>query len=154
MTCCSPEPTGERPGSNTSAKGDLAREPDEGSIDDWCRVVVAGYPVHELDPYEPGALFDARTLGDPAWTMHVGYAGGEPVTASALYVSDGLALLALGVTTEAARGKGYWYGMVRTRLARAGDRIAAALFSDMSQPGAEKLGFIPIVRFTVWERLR
>jgi hypothetical protein len=65
------------------------------------------------------------------------------VTASALLLTDDLAVLAMGVTTEAARGKGCWYGMVRTRLEQAGDRIAAALFSDMSRPCAEKLGFIP-----------
>jgi hypothetical protein len=45
--------------------------------------------------------------------------------------------------------------MVRSRLAAAPDLPAAALFSDDSRPGAERLfGFLPISRFTLWMRSR
>jgi hypothetical protein len=31
---------------------------------------------------------------------------------------------------------------------------ALGVFSDMSRPGAEALGFLPITRFTLWHRPR
>ncbi len=44
--------------------------------------------------------------------------------------------------------------MALTRLRAIPDLPAAALFSDMSRPGAEALGFLPITRFTLWRKAR
>ncbi|HLU56995.1 MAG TPA: hypothetical protein VKZ81_16165 [Pseudonocardia sp.] len=45
--------------------------------------------------------------------------------------------------------------MVRSRLQAAPALPAAALFSDDSRPGAERVfGFLPSSRFTLWGRFR
>jgi hypothetical protein len=40
------------------------------------------------------------------------------------------------------------------RLVDAPGLPLVGVFSDMSRPGAEALGFLPITRFTLWHRPR
>jgi hypothetical protein len=83
-----------------------------------------------------------------AWTPAIAAVG-------ARHIAHGLVVLALGATLPAARHGGCWSAMVRSRLAAAPDLPAAALFSDDSRPGAERVfGFLPISRFTLWMRSR
>ena len=67
-------------------------------LEDWARVAVEGYPLDELSPYRPGSLLDERILRDLRWRFWVGYEDGRPVSIGTLFVSHGLAQLALGVT--------------------------------------------------------
>lgn len=126
---------------------------DEEELGTWERVVVHGYPMPDLRPWRPGALFtDAvRSSGLRLWT---GYADGEAVAAAGSYVALGLHVLAIGVVLPHARARGYWRTLLRTRLAAYPDLPSASLFSDMSRPGAQRHGFWPISRFTLWTRER
>lgn len=119
----------------------------------WERVVTEGYPLPDLLPWRPGVLFPdgVRSSGLRMW---VGYAGGEPVGAAASYVALGLHVLAMGVVLPHARGHGYWRSLLHTRLAAYPDLPAGSLFSDMSRPGAQRHGFWPLSRFTLWVRDR
>ncbi len=67
---------------------------------------------------------------------------------------SGLAAFSLGVTLPEARRRGYWAAMAGVRLLDAPDLPAVGVFSDMSRPGAEALGFLPITRCTLWHRPR
>ena len=71
-----------------------------------------------------------------------------------MFVSHGVAQLALGVSRPQARGRGFWYGLVRERLLAEPDLISGGVFSDDSRPGMERLGYLPITRFTLWQRAR
>jgi len=127
-----------------------------GDADDlqvWERLAVEGYPMPELRPWRARSLFDMRVLSTPL-RLWVGYAAGEPVAAAASYLAHGLHVLAMGVVAPHARGRGYWRTMLRTRLAAFPDLPCGSLFSDMSRPGAEQHGFLPIIRFTLWVRER
>jgi hypothetical protein len=48
----------------------------------------------------------------------------------------------------------YWAAMAGVRLVDAPGLPAVGVFSDMSRPSAEALGFLPITRFTLWRRPR
>lgn len=133
---------------------DVVAVHDTATLDDWGRVVVEGYPLRELQPYRPGTLLGAGVLDDPRWRLWVAYDRGAPVSVGTLFTSHGFAQFALGVTLPAARGRGIWYGLVRERLLAASDVLTGSLFSDDSRPGVEKLGFLPITRFTLWHRPR
>jgi hypothetical protein len=65
-----------------------------------------------------------------------------------------LHVLALGVVLAEARRRGYWQALLRARLADLEGLPSASLFSDMSRPGAEHNGFLPVSRFTLWRRAR
>jgi len=123
-------------------------------LEDWARVAVEGYPLDELSPYRPGSLLDERILRDRRWRFWVGYEDGRPVSIGTLFVSHGLAELALGVTLPQARGRGFWSALVRERLRAEPDLLSGGVFSDDSRPGIQRLGYLPVVRLTLWHRTR
>jgi len=120
----------------------------------WEQVAVDGYPFDELQPLRPGGLIDPAILADPRWSFWVGYEDDRPVTIGGLFVSSGFAYLGLGVTVPEARGRGYWYAMVRERLQVAPGLVSGSMFSDLSRPGIQRLGYLPITRLTAWRRRR
>jgi len=121
---------------------------------DWERVAVDGFPYHELQPYRPGVLLDERALADERLRLWVGYEGDRPVCMGTLFVDAGVAAFSLGVTLPEARRRGYWAAMAGVRLLEEPDLPAVGIFSDMSRPPAEALGFLPLLRFTLWHRPR
>jgi hypothetical protein len=125
-----------------------------GGLRDWERVAVDGFPYRELQPYRPGVLLDERVLADGRLRLWVGYEDDRPVCVGSLFVDAGVASFSLGVTLPSARRRGYWAAMAGVRLVEAPDLPAVGVFSDLSRPSAEALGFLPITRFTLWHRPR
>jgi hypothetical protein len=124
-------------------------------LEDWCQVAVDGFPFPELQPYRPGSWLDERVLADGRLRLWVGYDDSGPVCIGALFNEQGLGQMWLAVTLPGARGHGYYRAMAHHRIAAAGNVPLVALFSDMSRPVAEQqLGFLPLLRFTVWTRER
>jgi hypothetical protein len=107
---------------------------------DWEQVAVDGFPYRELQPYRPGVLLGERALDHERLRLWVGYEGDRPVCMGTLFVDAGVAAFSLGVTLPEARRRGYW--------------AAVGIFSDMSRPPAEALGFLALTRFTLWHRPR
>lgn len=120
----------------------------------WERVLVEGYPLPDLLPYRPGALVGTALLDDERFRFRTTFNGGTPVGISAQFVSRGVAGFALGVTLPDARRCGHWSRHARVRLHAEPDRWHVGVFADDSRPGAEQLGFVPIVRHTLWHRPR
>ena len=58
------------------------------------------------------------------------------------------------MTLPAGRRAGHWWRHVRVRLAAEPNLWHAGVFSDFSRPGAERAGFVPVVRHTLWHRSR
>ncbi|MFH0245554.1 hypothetical protein ACGRHY_24750 [Streptomyces sp. HK10] len=120
----------------------------------WERTVVEGFPFDDVLPLLPGALLDPAILGDERFRMWLALKDGVPASAAALFTAHGIAQFVFGVTLPRARREGHWYALVRERLKAAGPLPSAALFSDDSRPGAERAGFLPLSRFTLWYRDR
>jgi hypothetical protein len=135
-----PPPPGAPPGLRVERVTGVA------GLRDWERVAVDGFPYRELQPYRPGALLDEPVLADQRLRLWVGYEGDRPVCGGSLFVDFGLATFSLGVTLPEARRRGHWAAMPGLP--------AVGVFSDMSRPSAEALGFLPITRFTLWHRPR
>lgn len=125
-----------------------------GGLRDWERVAVDGFPYRDLQPYRPGVLLDERVLADRRLRLWVGYEADHPVCIGTLFVDAGVASFSLGVTLPSARRRGYWAAMAAVRLADQPDLPAVGVFSDLSRPSAEALGFLPLTRFTLWHRPR
>lgn len=118
----------------------------------WERIVVEGYPIGSMLPFRPGRLFDPAMVADDRYRFFVAACDGEPVGAAASFFAHGMASLSMGVTLPGARRRGVWDAMARHRLARHEHLPTGGIFSDMSRPGAEGLGFLPIARWTLWTR--
>jgi hypothetical protein len=130
-------------------------EPDLPVADTLLRRFVFNLAAYrELQPYRPGVLLDERVLADERLRLWVGYEDDRAVCVGSLFVDAGVACFSLGVTLPEARRRGYWAAMAGVRLVDAPGLPVVGVFSDMSRPGAEALGFLPITRFTLWHRPR
>jgi hypothetical protein len=124
------------------------------ALRDWERVAVDGFPYRELQPWRPGQLLDERVLADGRLRLWVGHEDDRPVCVGSLFVDAGVAQFSLGVTLPEARRRGYWAAMAAVRLVEEPGLPAVGIFSDMSRPSAEAIGFLPLTRFTLWHRPR
>lgn len=129
---------------------DLADVSDATTLGAWEHVAVHGYPLPELLPLVPGALADPSLLDDPRLLLTLGRQDGEAASIGALFTDGGLGCFALGVTLPTARRRGHWRAHAVRRLEAASDLWTAGFFSDHSRPSAERLGFVPVLRFTLW----
>jgi hypothetical protein len=121
----------------------------------WEQIVVDGYPMPELQPFRPGTLLGPDLLADPRFRFWLGPdEAGTPVTATAQFVARGVAGFALGVTLPGHRGGGHWARQVAVRLHAEPSRWHVGVFSDHSRRGAERAGFLPVLRHTLWHRDR
>jgi len=127
---------------------------DAAGLRDWERVIALGFPFNDVVPYLPGGFAHERILSDNRFTMWLAYQGDRPVTAAALFRAHGLAQFAFGVTLPEARRRGHWAALVRSRLRMAANLPSVGIFSDDSRAGAERYGFLPLTRFTLWSRPR
>jgi hypothetical protein len=127
---------------------------DESTLADWERVLVEGYPLSDHQPWRPRRIADVRVLDDPLLHAWVGYVDGEAAAIGTSYVAHGIDVFTLGVTMPAHRGRGAWQVMARQRLGMFPQLPAMGLFSDLSQGPAQRLGFLPLHRWTVWFRDR
>ncbi|MCV2490914.1 hypothetical protein OF117_16285 [Geodermatophilus sp. YIM 151500] len=148
-----------QPTADAGAAGAPGPEPvpvdDAASLAEWERVLVDGYPMRDLQPFRAGALLGPALLDDPRIRFLLTRdRDGVPVAASAQFVAHGLAGFATGVTLPSARRAGHWWRHARARLAAEPDLWHVGAFSDDSRPGAERLGFVPVLRHTLWHRER
>ena len=138
--------------------GDIERVTTEAGLVAWEQAAIDGYPLPELQPASPGSLASPSLLDDDRLAFYIGRAGDGPATAavsaSASFASHGIASLAFAATLPAARGRGHWHGHAVARLRANPSVWTLGVFSDFSRPLAEHLGFVPLLRFTLWIRDR
>ncbi len=120
----------------------------------WEGVLVEGYPLAGVDLDRPGALIGPALLDDERFRFWSSAEDGRVQAISAQFVAHGLASFALGVTLPGARRRGLWARHARLRLRTEPDRWHVGVFSDDSRPGAEQLGFTPLLRHALWHRPR
>jgi GNAT superfamily N-acetyltransferase len=111
------------------------------------RVLVDGFPLDG----EPGVITDPRLLGG-SLHLFVGYAGSAPVAVSGAYLHHGLVEVDWVVTLPVARRRGYGRALTWRALQIAPDAPAMLLASDPGRPVYERMGFLPLLRMTMWAR--
>lgn len=112
------------------------------------RLVVEGYPMPGMPT---GSLLPESLLDGPV-RVRLGLLDGEPVAVGLVFVAHGVVNLCMGATLPAARRRKAWESLVWARAAEAPDLPTMAYTSDYSRPGFERMGFMPLTRFTLWMR--
>jgi hypothetical protein len=120
---------------------------------EWCRVAVASFPFTDVDP--PEGLLAPAVLADDRFRFVLARAGGRSVgVGSHVVVRDANVLLLSAVDPE-HRGCGAYAALVADRLARHPQLPSVTIVSDDSRPIlVSRFGFLPIARWTLWERPR
>lgn len=118
---------------------------------DWESTLVEGFPLTELAPARPGCLLPPAALQAGTWRHWVGYLEGRPVgTASA---TTGRHHVDVGFISalESVRGRGI--GRALTGVATMADPALPAMLiaSDPGRPVYDRLGYVTLLRFTLWQ---
>jgi len=112
------------------------------------RTVVTAYPVPDMDPDER-LLFHPDVLGG-ATHLFLGLVDGEPVATAGSHVACGVNHVEFVATAAEHRGRGI--GAALTWAATVADPALPGVLisSDDGRPIYEALGYLPIVRWTLW----
>jgi hypothetical protein len=122
----------------------------EAGLAAWEAVAIHGYPLPELAGTATGTMAPPALLEDSRLRLWTAEIDGRPVSAAAAFVAHGIGSLAFGATLASARRRGLWRQLALARIRAVPDLPMAGVFSDFSRPGAEALGFLPVVRLTLW----
>jgi hypothetical protein len=101
---------------------------------------------------EDAAIGDPRLLGGPLH-LFVGYAAGTPVATAGAGLHHGMLTIEWVATVPQARGRGYGTAVTWRAIQVAPTLPAALIASDPGQPVYERMGFLRVVRATMWARL-
>ena len=122
-------------------------------LDEWCTVAVAAFPLEEVEP--PTALLDPAVLDDERFRLVAGHVDGRMVAVGCQVLVDGANVLLLSTVRGDHRGRGYYAALVADRLAHAPQLPSVTIVSDDSRPIlVDRFGYLPVTRFTLWERPR
>lgn len=113
------------------------------------RVLVEGYPLPELADSPPGDFYRPEFVVD-ATKVFVAYDGGEPVATSAAHSAAGVTVVENVAVLAAARGKGAGAAITWVATRAWPDQPAVLIASDDGQPVYQRLGYLRLVRWTVW----
>jgi GNAT superfamily N-acetyltransferase len=110
----------------------------------WAEVVTRGFPL-------PAVTVPAALLGGPHRFWLASWHG-EPAAAAASSVSDGVVDVEAVATLPTCRGRGL--GAAVTWAATLADPAlpAVLLSSDPGRPVYQRMGFLPVLRATMWAR--
>lgn len=117
---------------------------------DWERTLVHGYPEPGLQPYVRGAFFSDDVLAAPGWRHWVAYLDGEAVATSSAYVGPHHVDVEFISAMPAARGRGVGRAVTAVATLAAPDLPAMLISSDLGNGVYRRLGYEPLLRFTLW----
>jgi len=122
-------------------------------LTEWCRVAVEAFPLTEVD--RPGGLLAPAILDDHRFRFVLARADGRSVAVGCQVVVRSSNVLLLSTVLPGHRGRGAYGALVADRLARHPDLPSVTIVSDDSRPIlTTRFGFLPISRWTLWERPR
>ena len=113
---------------------------------DFERTLIEGYPV----PDNGSASFTTAHLD--ALHLFVGYADGRPVATAGSFCAHGVVEIDWVATLPSARGRGFGAAVTSAAAAIEPALPAVLVGSDDGQPVYRRLGFVDLLRCTVWER--
>lgn len=112
------------------------------------RVLIAGYP---MPGSTPGSVLSPGLLGGST-RVWLGYVGGEPVSVAAAHQAAGATLVEYVAALPAARGRGAGAAVTWAATLADPDAPAVLVASDEGRPTYERMGYVPLERWTAWLR--
>jgi GNAT superfamily N-acetyltransferase len=123
---------------------------DGATAQDWERTLVEAYPDPSQLPFRPGCFLPVRALDAPNWRHWVGYLDGEAVATSSAYIGAHHVDVEMISARPGVRGRGVGRVVTAAATLAAPDRPAMLVSSDAGRSVYARLGYVPILRFTLW----
>jgi hypothetical protein len=116
----------------------------------WEVTFIESYPLHWLQPAQPGSLLSPRAIDDPL-RLWLGSVNHEPVGVAAAFASAGVVGVHMVATMAGARGRGYGAALTWQAVLSRPDLPAVLQSSDMGRPVYEQMGFQTVTAMSLWE---
>jgi GNAT superfamily N-acetyltransferase len=123
---------------------------DDATAVDWERTLVEAYPDPSLQPFLAGCFLPPGSLDAPGWRHWVGYLDGVAVATSSAYVGPHHVDVEMISARPEVRGRGVGRALTAVATVAAPDLPAMLISSDAGRPVYERLGYLPLLRFTLW----
>jgi GNAT superfamily N-acetyltransferase len=141
-------PAGAAPAAPDSLRIEPVTTPE--GLADFERTIVEAFPMVELSPYGSQPAFFGEALLESDWTLYVGYDADRPVATAGAYTTDQLVAVEMVSTRDDCRGQGYGAAITAAAATTHPDRPSALVSSDLGRGVYERLGYLPILRYTLW----
>jgi hypothetical protein len=123
-------------------------------LEDFERTLAEAYPSPEMLPFgSQPRLFGDPILDSPHHRLYTGYEGDRPVATALAFVNHGVVAIEGVSTRDECRGRGYGAAITAAATAAA-DRPALLVASDLGRNVYAALGYMPILRYTLWVGMR
>lgn len=121
---------------------------DRASLDDFVRTLVRAYPLPEA---RGTVLGDVRVLQGPI-RLFVGYDRDRPVATSGARLGHGIVDVEWVSTLPSHRGRGIGAALTWAATLASPTDPATLIASDEGQPVYEAMGYLRVMRLTMWHR--
>ena len=125
----------------------------EDALADFEQTLVEAYPVPELQPWQRGSFFGPAML-TTSWRLFAGYEGDRCVATAGAWITDSVTIVELVSVRDDCRGKGYGIAITAAATVAVPGAPAMLIASDLGRPAYDKLGYVPILRHTLYLGMR
>lgn len=122
---------------------------DEAGLESFERVLVEAFPIAEMQPVSPREYLAPGVLNS-AWRFLVGYRDGEAVATSATFVGQGVNVVEFVSVRPECRGRGFGAAITAAATRAEPELPAALISSDDGNEVYRRLGYLPLLRYTLW----
>jgi hypothetical protein len=136
-------------GPNTNLRVKTVTTPDD--LEEFERTLSEAYPSPEMLPFgSQPRLFGDSIIASPKHRLVTGFDGDRAVATAMAFVDHGLVAVEAVSTRAECRGRGYGAAITAAATAAEADRPALLVASDLGRNVYADLGYMPILRYTLW----
>lgn len=122
---------------------------DDADVAAFERTLIEGYPIDDMDPTAAPTLFSTDYVGGPSHA-YLGLIDGRPVATAATHVACGVNHVEYVATVPSHRGRGIGAALTLAATRAAPELPAVLISSDPGRRVYEALGYLSIMRWTLW----
>ena len=113
------------------------------------RTLIEAYPIADMDPDDAPTLFPPQFLGGASHAF-LGLVDGRPVATASAHVAAGVNHVEFVSTRSEHRGRGIGAALTWAATVAEPALPAVLISSDDGRGVYEALGYLPIIRWTLW----
>lgn len=121
---------------------------------DFDRTITEAYPAEALLPFGSQPPMFTPAILDTPWRCFVGFLDDRPVATAAAFVTDEIVVVEAVSTRPECRGRGIGAAITAAAMLADPTRPSALLASDDGRSVYEGLGYLTVMRFTLWIGMR
>jgi hypothetical protein len=133
---------------------EIVRVGDADTLRTFERTVIEAYPIPELAGLDAGGFTSPSLLDDDRFQFFLGLVDGEPLGTSMAHIGHSMSHVEYVSAQKAARGRGYGEAMTWPATLADADAPSMLIASDLGRPTYERMGYLPMARFTLWAGTR